>query len=218
MIKAIIYDMDDLMVNSHPLHALATERLLESFNRRFMDLPENLRSKFVGMRVIDICKEIIKEFKLSIDLEAFYKQRSQLFMDLVKDELKILPGLTTSLKLFKNNDYRIALASSAVQEYINLVLDKFNLRNYFDVIVSGDSIKFGKPNPETYSLASKKLGCQPAECLVLEDAENGIISAKGAGCRCIAIINLNTPPQDRSQADIILPSLVEITLEMVKAL
>jgi len=218
MIKAIIYDMDDLMVNSDPLHTIAWEKLLKKFDKKFSDIPEELKAKFIGIRVIDTCKKIIEIFNLNTDLNSFYDERIKIFLEIVKSELETMPGLIESLKLFKANKFKIALASSGAKEYIHLVLDKFSIGEYFDVIVSGDCVSIGKPDPETYLVASKKLGLEPMECVVLEDSQNGIIAAIQAGCKCIAIVNPNTPPQDHSQANLILNSLQDITLENINSL
>lgn len=218
MIKAVIYDLDDLMVNSNPLHGEAWGILLEKYGRKRSDLPENLRSKWIGMRVIDITKEIIKKLKLKVDLESFYKERTKIFLELVKKKLKSMPGLLYSLKLFKENDFKIAIASSGAKKYIQIVLSRFRISDYFDVVVSGDDVKIGKPNPETYIVACKKLNLRPENCLVLEDATKGIESAKSAGCKCIAIRNPNTPPQNHSKANLVFNSLEELTLDTVKSL
>jgi len=211
--------MDDLMVNSDPLHAVAWERLLRDFNKKFSDLPEELRSRFIGMRVIDICKEIIETLHLETDLDKFYDKRTHLFLEIVKDRLEAMPGLNESLQLFRSHGLKIGLASSGAKKYIDVVLGRFNIRQYFDVIVSGDCVSIGKPHPETYLVASKKLGFKPEECVVLEDAKNGIESAVQAGCKCIAIINPNTPPpQDHSQASLRLNSLSEITLDHLNSM
>jgi len=105
---------------------------------------------------------------------------------------------------------RIGLASSGTEEYIGIVLDKFKIRRYFNVIVSGDDVKVGKPNPRIYTLAAEKLGIAPGRCIVLEDAKNGVEAAKAAGCKCIGVIDLNELPQDLSKADIVLNSLMEV--------
>jgi beta-phosphoglucomutase len=218
MIKAIIYDMDDLMVDSDPLHNLAWEKLLSGFNHKFSELPEELRAKFIGLRVIDTTKEIVKALKLDTDPERLYEKRTEIFLDLARDKLKALPGLNKTLRLFTQNGLMIALASSGNKPYIQLVLDKFKIKDFFDIVVSGDDVRFGKPNPEIYLVACKKLGFRPEECVVLEDAKNGIESAKAAGCKCIAIINLHTPAQDHSKADLILNSLEELSLETINSL
>ena len=218
MQKAIIYDLDDLMVNSDPLHVQTDELLLEEHGHKFAELPKELRSGFIGMRVTDILKEIVKYLNLNVDLDSLYQKRTEIFLKLVKEKLEAMPGLNESLELFKTNGFKIALASSGAKEYINLVLDKFNIKKIFDVIVSGDDVKSGKPHPETYLITSEKLGVKPKKCLVLEDSTKGIESAKSAGCKCIAIINPYTPTQDNSKADIVLNSLNEITLDMVNSL
>ena len=215
MIKAIIFDMDDLIVNSDPLHSIAWERVLSDFGKSFDDIPSNKKSKFIGMRVIDICKEIINILGLDIDLNTFYEKRTKVFLEIVKSELELMPGLLESLELFSSNDYKIALASSGAKKYIDLVLDKFNIRKYFDIIVSGDNVSIGKPHPETYIVASKMLNLKAEECVVLEDAENGIISAIQAGCKCIAVHNPHTPYQNLSEATLSISSLKDINLDII---
>ncbi len=118
-----------------------------------------------------------------------------------------MPGLIYSLEFFKSKGMKIALASSGTEEYIQIVLDKFSIRNYFNVIVSGNDVKKGKPDPETYAIAVKKLNLKPVECVVLEDATVGIIAAKAAGCMCIAVKNNYTLEQDLSKADTQINSL-----------
>lgn len=218
MIKGIIYDMDDLMINSYPLHMNAFQVLLKQYGHSIYEIPSDIRTSFIGMRIIDIAENIIKNLKLNVKVNDFYKKRTEIFLKLVKKELKLMDGLMYSLKLFKKNNYRIGLASSGTKEYIDIVLNKFNLHSYFDVIISGDDVKKGKPDPEVYLVAVKKLGLNPRECVALEDATTGIESAKNAGCKCIAVVNKLTPPQDLSKADIVLNSLKELKIEMVRKL
>ncbi|MFA6215813.1 MAG: HAD family phosphatase, partial [Patescibacteria group bacterium] len=208
MIKGIIYDLDDLMVNSIGLHEQAWDTLLKSYNHEISDIPASFRSKFVGMRIIDIIKEIMTYLQLDADLQTIYQKRGKIFIKLVEEKLEMLPGLIESLNLFKNNGLKIALASSGTKEYINLVLEKFSLQKYFDIIITGDDVKLGKPDPETYLVACQKLNLTPNQCLVLEDATNGIKAAKTAGCKCLAIKNPYTPPQDLTNADAVLNSLL----------
>ena len=170
----------------------------------------------MGMRVSDILKYLVDYLKLDVNLENLQEKRSAIFLDLVNKNLKTMPGLLQSLKLFKKNKFKIALASSGTKKYINVVLAKFKIADYFDVIVSGDDIKRGKPDPEIFSVAVKKLGLKPEETLVLEDATNGIEAAKSAGCKCIAVINKMTPPQNYSKADLAINSLEEIDMGLVK--
>lgn len=218
MVKAIIYDLDDLMVDSNSLHVKAFDLAFAKLGRSLKEIPKDKRAGYVGMRIVDITKDIIENLKIKADAGEIIKMRNNIFLDLAKDELEIMPGLIYSLDLFKNNNYKIAIASSGVKEYIDMVLDKFKIRKYFDAIITGDDVKKGKPDPETYALACEKLGLKSEECVVLEDAANGVKAAKGAGCKCIAIVNTHTPVQDHAEADIILNSLEEINLEIIKKL
>lgn len=218
MIKAVIYDLDDLMVNSILIHVKADDVLLKRFGHKTSDLPPDLNSHFVGMRVIDILKKIIEVFKLDVDLSVLYKNREKIFLELAQKELELMPGLVASLDFFQKNGFKIAMSTSANKDYLNLVLNKFKLKKYFEAIVTGDDVKSGKPDPEIYLATARKLGLKPADCLVLEDATAGIASAKAAGCKCIAIINNYTPPQDLSKADLVLNSLFDINLKIVNSL
>jgi|SRR3972149_4664832 len=218
MIKAVIYDLDDLMVNSYPLHVKASNHVFRKYGVDSSKLPRSIRSGFIGMRVSDILKYLVDYFKLDVNLENLREKRSAIFLDLVNKNLKAMPGLLQSLKLFKKNKFKIALASSGTKKYINVVLGKFKIADYFDVIVSGDDVKRGKPDPEIFSAAVNKLGLKPDETLVLEDATNGIEAAKAAGCKCIAVINKMTPPQNYSKADLVINSLKEIDLALIREL
>jgi len=218
MIKGIIYDMDDLMVDSDPLHSLAWNETLNKYGYNFSDIPEDVRSSFIGRKAVDFSKAMVGYFKMDLDYKSFYQEKYRTFLKLVKERLEPMPGLIKSLTLFKKNNYKIALATSGSKEYVDIVMERFQIRSYFDDIISGDDVKIGKPNPESYLLSSKKLGLKTSECLVLEDATKGIESAKSAGCKCIAIRNLHTPPQDHSKADMILDSLNDITIEIVNSL
>jgi HAD superfamily hydrolase (TIGR01509 family) len=206
------------MVNSDPLHARAWEELLKEHGHEFAALPEDFRAGFVGMRIIDILGKLIDYLQLKANKDDLYKKRTELFLEIVRNELEPMPGLLGSLKRFKAANYRLAVASSGANAYIDLVLNKFGIRDYFEVIVTGDDVKIGKPHPEAYLAAIKKLKLAPAECLVLEDATKGIQSAKAAGCKCIAIKNPNIPAQDFGKADLVVQDLNHITLKIVRSL
>jgi len=216
VVKAVVYDLDDLMVNSYPLHSIASDEVLKKYG---VDLKEvnDMRANFVGMRISDILKMIVDRFDLKVSMGKLRKERSAIFLKLVREKLKSMPGLLNSLELIKKKDFKIAIASSGTREYINTVIAKFKISSYFDLIVSGDDVKKGKPDPETYIVTSKKMGLDPGEIVVLEDATNGIAAAKSAGCWCIAIKNPYTPYQDLSKADLFIDSLGNLSLKIINS-
>ena len=218
MVKGIIFDLDDTMVNSDPLHTEAWQRLLQEYNHSVSDIPKSMRANHIGMRVSDIVREVATFLHLKADTETIYKKRIDIFLNLAREYLEVMPGLLPTLELLRRHRYPLAIASSGAKAYINLVLDKFDIRDYFDVVTSGDDVTKGKPDPETYLITAQRLRLDPTACLVLEDAKKGIQSAKVAGCKCIAIKNPYTPPQNLSQADLILSSLNELTLQIIQKL
>lgn len=205
------------MVNSDPLHKESWEVLMKRYGYNFYDIPEKIRNGFIGIRIIDVLEKVIEYFKIKTSPEELSKHREKIFLKAVKEKLEPMPGLFKSLNLFKNK-FKIAIASSGTKVYLDRVIEKFNIKDNFNVVISGDDVKFGKPNPEIYLLTSRRLGLKPEECLVLEDSTHGIEAAKSAGCRCIAIRNSNTLPQDISRADIALNSLNEINFDVLKKL
>jgi len=218
MIKGIIYDMDDVMVDSYPLCYKASKEVLNNYNFSLDKIPERVRAGFLGMRVIDVAKIIVNYAKLDLSPEEYFNKFTSVYDRIRVTELTTLPGLIGSLSLFKQENFKIALGSSGIKSYIDFVLDKFNLRSYFDAIAAGDQVKKGKPDPEVYLLCAGKLGLKAEECVVFEDAAIGIAAAKAAGCKCVAIINHHTPPQDLSQADLKINSLEEVNLDLIKSL
>lgn len=213
MIKAVIYDLDDTLIDSIGIHIKANNEVFSDYIKE--DLPAELRQRFVGMRVIDIITETINYFDLKLDPKEIYEKRSLIFFDLLLNRLELMPGAINSLDLVKDGGLLIALATSGNQKYVDIVLDKFTLSSYFDVIVTGDDVKKGKPDPETFLVTVERLRLNPAECLVLEDATSGIKSAKDAGCKCIAVKNKHTPSQDLSKADKVLDSLEELRIDIL---
>lgn len=216
MIKGIIFDLDDTMVNSEPLHSETWSQLLKEYSHQVNEIPKAMQINQMGMRVLDVVKERALYLNLNDSIETIYKRRICLFLKLAKEKLQLMPGLLSRLKILQKNRYHLAIASSGAKQYVNMVLDQFYIRNYFEVVVTGDDVTKGKPDPETYLSAAEKLYLNPNECLVIEDATKGIQSAKAAGCKCIAIENTNIPKQNLSEADMILASLTDFTLKKIR--
>lgn len=128
-----------------------------------------------------------------------------------------MPGAVESVIRFATS-YALGVGTSLDRAYIDLVLDQLGIAHYFQVIVTGDVIAHGKPDPETYLVLAAKMGVMPSEMAVFEDAKSGIVSAKAAGCLCIAIDNPDALKQDTSAADKTVGSLNEVTDELLTQL
>jgi beta-phosphoglucomutase-like phosphatase (HAD superfamily) len=126
-----------------------------------------------------------------------------------------MPGLFILTDMLKKAGFRLALASSSNFDHIQIVLKKLNLEDCFEVILSGDHVEKGKPNPEIYQKTAQKLRVRPEQCLVLEDTQTGVSAAKGAKMKCIAVPNQYTKGQDFSKADVRVKSLLDISIKII---
>ncbi|MBI2092119.1 MAG: HAD family phosphatase [Deltaproteobacteria bacterium] len=216
MIKAIIFDLDDLMANSSPLHFEAYEKALKDFGIKAPKIEGELRQKIYGMRIKEIMRLLADEFKMAVDVEELTRHRNAYFMELVNKGVQPMPGLFELVENVKKWGFKRALASSGVTEYVNEVIAQFKLNDFFEAAVTGDDVLNPKPAPDCFLLAAKKLQVDPKHCAVLEDSTNGLIAAKSAKMLAIGVKNsLLECGQDMSMADIVVNRLDEITLEML---
>src|SRR5260370_40249688 len=135
VIKAVIFDLDDTMVNTCPLHIESWYILLKQYHKNYDEVSEEMRSRFMGMRIKEVAKEVKAYFQLDTDLESFYQKRIAIFIDLIEKKLEMLPGLRESLAFFNEQRLQLAIGSSGTRSYIDVVLDKLSLRSYFEVVV-----------------------------------------------------------------------------------
>jgi len=214
MIKAIIFDMDGVIVNTEPL-LLKGSRIL--FKRYGIDHRKTPAQVF-GMKALEAMKLKMKIHGLKGDAKKLLKESGPIVYHLVEKELKTMPGLFKAFDFIKKNNYKIALATSGWNEYVEHVLNKARIKKYFPVIVTSDMVKKTKPNPEIYFKTAKRLGVKPSECVVIEDAPNGLKAAKRAGMKCIIVPHGGTKSLKFPQADAIIKSLKEINSELLNSL
>lgn len=217
MIKAVIFDMDGLMIDSSSTYVDAETKLLKEYNKEYS---HEIRKKYLGKRINGVVEVMIQEYGLPISTtEGENKLRKYLVENYSKPSLILLPGCKKLVKnLSKLGEYLLAVASSSPKEVIEAVIRKFGFENDFDVIVSGEEVTNGKPAPDIFLKCSDLLHILPNECLVLEDAPLGIESAKRAGMKTIAVYNKdNNKPEDfLDLSDKIFSSLEDVNIEVIK--
>ncbi len=215
MIRAVIFDMDGVIIDSEPLWEKA-ERILLA--RRGLDYDPIYRDKIVGLNQRDSGRLLKETFNLPETIEELLEERIGILLTLFDKELELVPNLLTILKGLKKSGFLLALASSSPLRVINFVLEKFSLNEFFSVVVSGESVELGKPAPDIYLYTANKLGVQPGECIVIEDSINGVKSAKSAGMVCIAIPDKRLNQKEFQIADLVVDRLDEISVEMIRNL
>lgn len=217
-IKAVIYDVDGTMVNSEPLHLAAWDEALHRFAHKLTDLSQEFQATMTGKKPIAIAEGMVDELHIAAGAHELLEVKTKLFLQAAQTRLEGMPGVVESTRRLADEGYELAIGTSLDRDYVNLVLDRLGIPDAFKVIVTSDEIKNGKPHPETYLTVIQRLGMQPDECVVLEDAKSGIQSARAAGAYCIAIENPDAVAQDTSQANITVSSLDGVTANVIKSI
>lgn len=215
--KAVIFDMDGVIIDSEPIYNKIHADMLREFGiTEFLDCPED----YTGMTSIAVftkTKELYQLKQTIAEIAAY--QRDIIIREIKNLDNEPIPGIRELLANLKEHNIKTAIASSSERLFIDTVVTKFGLHDYFDIIVSGDDIKNSKPAPDIFLKAANLLSVEPAKCLVIEDSKNGTIAAKAAEMKCVGFANPNSGKQDLSQADKIISSIHEIDiLEYVKTL
>jgi len=211
MLKAVIFDLDGLLVDSTPIQQEANRIFIESFDKIYL-FPESGRE---GMRIIDIIRDYKDIFDLPGSVEELYRKRQEIYYELVVSKLQLFPGVKKLLEKLRLRKLKIALATSGDRAYVQLLFKKFSqLKDYFSTTVVSEDVVRGKPYPDVYLKALQKLGVAAKEAIVLEDSFNGIAAAKAAGIAVICIPNRSYPGADYSGADHVFSTLDEVTSEI----
>ncbi len=211
MLKAVIFDLDGLLVDSTPLQQRANEEFITSFGKIYM-----ISEGREGLRIIDILREFKDIYNLPGNLEDLYTKRQMIFYRLAREKLELFPGARAVLEKFKARSYTCALATSGDRGYIAVIFEKYPLfKHYFQVILTSEDVVRGKPDPEIYTKTVTRLGVTPQEAVVIEDSINGILAAKRAGIQVICIPNYAYPNADYSLADQVFYSLEELSEALV---
>ena len=187
MIKAIIFDLDGVIVDTAHYHYLAWKRLAIELGFD-LTLDQNELLKGVSrMRSLEIILDL-GGIKLSgAEMERIANKKNGWFVEYVntmKPE-EIFPGVKELMKSMRSKGLKVALASSS--KNAPAVIRLLNIENEFDAVVDGTMIIHSKPDPEIFLLAAKKLGVDPASCVVFEDAEAGVEAALAAGMKCVGV-------------------------------
>ncbi|MHC4293097.1 MAG: HAD family hydrolase [Planctomycetota bacterium] len=224
MLGAVIFDFDGVITDTEILHLRSFNRVLEQFNIEIA-LREYYK-EYLGYSDIDCIKAVSKNYQLNLDEGKIYElihEKSQIFEEIAKSESKIIEGVTDFLKLLKENNVPMAICSGALLVEIELILEDADMRSYFDVIVSAEQVKKGKPDPEGFLLTLKMLNktlhqiFKAEDCVVIEDSHWGLEAAETAGMQTIAVTN-SYDAEDLGKANKIVSKLNEVCFEDLKAL
>lgn len=206
--KAVIFDMDGVIIDSEPVYNGIHEKMLRDFGvKEILDVPED----YTGMTNSAVFKIVREKYNLKQTAEEISAYQLKVILEeFSRLEDEPIDGIRDLLAFLKEQQIKTAIASSSARKLIETVVKKFNLMAFFDVIVSGEEVPAGKPAPDVFLEAARQLHVSPEDCLVIEDSKNGTIAAKAAGMSCIGFKNPNSGNQDLSRADNVVLSIRDI--------
>ncbi|WP_461632061.1 hexitol phosphatase HxpB [Labilibaculum euxinus] len=185
MIKAVIFDMDGLLINSEPFWQESETKVFSSLG---LDVNNKMFEQFMGKRIDEVVEVMYKMTPWNhVSKEKVTEDIVENVIRLVLEKGACLDGVNKTLENLQQASFKIGLASSSKMKIISAVLEKLQLQDYFEVVHSAEFEKYGKPHPQVFITTAELLGIHPSECLVFEDSLNGVISALAAGMKCIAV-------------------------------
>ena len=209
MLKAVLFDMDGVIVDTEPLHRKAYFKMFSDVQ---IHVDEALYASFTGQSTINICKRLVNHFNLSYGPEYLVKLKRQQFKYLFENDndLALIDGVLELIKDYYANDVKLVVASSASMPNINRIFERFDLDQYFMGKFSGADLKQSKPHPEIFIKAAAHTGYDREACMVIEDSTNGIRAAHDAGIFCTAFKSPHSTGQDYRLANLIIEDFQEI--------
>ena len=213
-LKAVLFDMDGVIIDSEPLWSKAEQQLLA---RRNLRSSSQLKTVMMGLDSSEAVGFLIKHYDLKESVSDVVAERNQLVADLFRQFLRPMPHALQLVRSVQAAQIKTGLVTSSPQELVDLALSKLNITELFDLILSGDQVAPGKPAPDIYLTAAEALGVSHENCLVIEDAPHGVAAAKAAGMCCLAISTSASEPE-LGAADRVVRDFAEVDLALLQDL
>lgn len=208
MITTILFDMDGVLFNSEPIHYKVWKKI---FAEEGLEIDFEHYKGCIGSTVKRLFELMLegygRDFFGNEELPKRYHAEKGRYLQ--EHGIPIIPGVPETLAALKEKGYRLAIASSSPQAYIELCTKKAGISDYFDVMFSAERVARPKPAPDVFLAAAQQMNVAPEECLVVEDSENGSRAAKAAGMYCMGFYNPDSGNQDLSAADQIFDSYTD---------
>ena len=214
MIEAVVFDLDGLLLESEQVWNQAKEQLVRSRGGRW---PAEAEHAMLGMSSPEWSRWMHDELGVPLSPEEISAEVVRLLAASYEERLPVLPGADAAVRRLAAR-WPLGLASSSNREIIDLALREAGWTDLFTVTVSSEEVERGKPAPDVYLEATRRLDAEPERCVAVEDSGAGIRSAAAAGLRVIAIPNPEYPPDDEALelAAVVLESLEELDEELVE--
>lgn len=208
--RAVLFDMDGVISDTMPLHYESWRRAFETIgvpvDKMDVYLREGMTSRSMGEQIAQAKGRNLSQEQL----DRIVEDKSIYFTKLAMEKAKAYEGVVGTLHMLRNNGLKTALVTGSRSDAVDEVLNKLGLKDEFDAIVCAEDIKHGKPSPEPYEAAIKKLGVDRLNCIVVENAPLGIESAKAAKVDYVIAVTTTLPESYLSGADDIMSSIADL--------
>ena len=211
--EAVLWDLDGVIADTAIYHYQAW---VDVFGKMGKTFTKEQFMRYFGQRHDTIIHGVLGEVTQE-EFDAITEEKQENYRQRVARNIKPMPGAIELIKSLEKNGIKTAIASSAPPENVDIILRGLGIEDCFDAFARGTEVAEGKPSPLVFLLAAKKLGVEPADCVVIEDAIAGVAAAKNAGMKCIAVTNSH--PEDKlKQADRVVDTLEDVSINDLKKL
>jgi beta-phosphoglucomutase len=207
-LEAVIWDLDGVLANTASYHLSAWQ---ETFQKRGMKFTEADFRRSFGQRNDTIIRNTLGGKTAQGEIEAIAGEKEATFRRMIGQEIEPIPSAVELVYSLRRQGVKMAIASSTPIENIQLITGSLGVANCFQAIVTGHDVTEGKPSPQVFLMAAQRLGVEPENCVVIEDAVAGVTAAKRAGMHCVAVTSTRSR-ESLKQADLIVKTLEEITI------
>ena len=225
MLRAIIFDFNGILVDDEPIHLEMFRKVLQEEGLSLSE--KDYYGRYLGMDDRGCFKAVFKEHGRALDeasLAKLIQRKASYYRASIVERTVVFPGVKKLVPELSAH-LPLAVASGALRDEIELILQRATLRSYFQVIVSAEDVSEGKPHPEIFTkalaglnrTAPKDKPIRSSECLVVEDSREGILAAHRAGIKCLAVTNSH-PAGALRRADAVVNSLEEVTISFLESL
>jgi beta-phosphoglucomutase family hydrolase len=207
-LRAVLWDLDGVIADTGRYHCRAWQ---EVFSQRGISFSEEHFMQHFGQRNDTIIRDTVGQDITQEELEAIADKKEKAYRRLVAGNIQALPGAVELLAALKHRGIRSAIASSAPPENVSIIIKGLGIEKYFNAIACGREVTEGKPSPQIFLLAARKLEAEPTVCVVIEDAVAGVTGARRAGMKCLAITNSHSA-DSLKEADLVVDTLESVSV------
>ncbi|WP_434587755.1 HAD family hydrolase [Streptomyces sp. A5-4] len=182
---SVIFDLDGTLVDSEPNYYEAGKRLLAQYG--VADFSWEAHSRFIGISTRETLEVLREQYGIEAPLEEMLARKNRLYLELAGLSTEVFPQMLTFVRRLHADGVPMIVASGSSLAAIEAVLTGTSLDALITTVVSAEEVPYGKPAPDIFLEAARRIGAEPADCVVLEDAAPGAVAARAAGMRCIAV-------------------------------